>query len=342
MRLTIHQLASHLKQPLLPVYLVAGDEPLQHGEALDAIRAAARDQGHLEREVLEQDNHFDWDRLAAMADNLSLFGDRRLIELRLGSNKIGADGSKALVEYLERPPEDTVLLIISPKLERNQNSAKWVKQIESAGALIGIWPVDRAQLPGWLEQRMRSQGLQPGPGVAHWLAERVEGNLLAAVQELEKLRLLQEPGPVDQEQMMAAVADSARYTVFDLANSALEGRAARCVRVLQVLKAEGAPQPLALWALLKEARLLAALAGEAAAGRPLQQVIAGRREIWDKHRPLYDKAVRRLPPQGWQQLLRRCADVDRAIKGLGKADPWLLLEDIALSIAGVPVPRFTP
>ena len=337
MRLNIHQLPGHLKQPLLPVYLVAGDEPLQHGEALDAIRAAARAQGHLEREVLEHDHNFDWNLLAAMADNLSLFGDRRLIELRLGSSKIGAEGSKALVEYLGRPPEDTVLLIIAPKLERSQNSSKWVKQIDAAGALLSIWPVDRNQLPGWLEQRMRSQGLQPAPGVAQWLAERVEGNLLAAVQELEKLRLLQEPGPVDQERMMSAVADSARYTVFDLADSALEGRAARCVRVLQVLKAEGAPQPLALWALLKETRLLAGIAGEAAAGRPLPQVLGSRREIWDKRRPLYSNAVKRLPPKGWQRLLQRCAVVDRAIKGEDKADVWLLLEDIALGIAGVPI-----
>jgi len=337
MRLNVNQLTGQLKQPLLPVYLVSGDEPLQHGEALDAIRAAARAQGHLEREVLEHDNHFDWNLLAAMADNLSLFGDRRLIELRLSSSKIGAEGSKALLEYLQRPPEDTVLLIIAPKLERSQTGSKWVKQIDAAGALVSVWPVDRNQLPGWLEQRMRSQGLQPGPGVAHWLAERVEGNLMAAVQELEKLRLLQEPGPVDQEQMMAAVADSARYTVFDLADSALEGRTARCVRVLQVLKAEGTPQPLALWALLKETRLLAGLAGEAAQGRPLAQVIGARREIWDKRRSLYDQAVRRLPPKDWQRLLQSCGAADRAIKGMDKTDPWLLLEEIALGIAGSPV-----
>jgi len=269
MRLGIHQLGSHLKQPLLPVYLISGDEPLQRGEALDAIRAAARGQGHSERELLEHDAHFDWNLLAAMADNLSLFGDRRLIELRLGSNKIGAEGSKALLQYLQRPPQDTVLLIIAPRLERSQSGAKWVKQIESLGALVSVWPVERGQLPGWLEKRMLSRGLLPGPGVAEWLADRVEGNLLAAAQELEKLRLLQEPGPVDLEQMMAAAADSARYTVFDLADSALQGRAARCVRILHTLKSEGAPEPLALWALLKETRLLAGLAGEVTGGRPL-------------------------------------------------------------------------
>jgi DNA polymerase-3 subunit delta len=336
-RLTFHQLRGHLRQPLLPVYLISGDEPLQHGEALDAVRRAAREQGHLEREVLEHDSHFDWDRLAALADNLSLFGDRRLIELRLGSSKIGAEGSKAVVNYLERPPQDTVLLIIAPKLERGQSSAKWVQSIDTAGALINIWPVDKDQLPGWLEQRMRSRGLHPGPGAAQWLAERVEGNLLAAVQELEKLLLLQEPGPVDQEQMAAVVADSARYTVFDLADSALEGRAERCSRVMSVLRAEDAPLPLILWALLRETRLLAGIAGEVAGGRPLSQAIGARREIWEKRRQLYSQASRRLRPQDWRRLLQRCAEADRCIKGRGLDDPWQVLEEIALGIAGAPV-----
>jgi DNA polymerase-3 subunit delta len=157
------------------------------------------------------------------------------------------------------------------------------------------------------------------------------------VQELEKLLLLQEPGPVDQEQMAAVVADSARYTVFDLADSALEGRADRCIRVLSILRAEGAPPPLVLWALLRETRLLAGIAGEVAGGRPLSQAIGARREIWEKRRPLYGQASRRLPPRDWRHLLQRCADADRSIKGRGPNDPWQLLEEIALGIAGAPV-----
>ena len=334
MRLNIHQLETHLEQPLLPVYLVAGDEPLQRAEALDQLRHAAKEQGHTERDVLEHEAHFDWNQLAGMVNNLSLFGDKRLIELRLGSSKIGSDGSKALLAYAQSPPEDTVLLIISPKLDRNQLSTKWVKALEQAGALLTVWPIERNQLPGWLELRMKARGLQPALGVAAWLAERVEGNLLAAAQEVEKLLLLQNPGPLDMTHLRTAVSDSARYTVFDLADSALEGNAARCIRVLQTLKGEGTPDVLALWALTKETRLLAGLAGEVKGGRSASQAIGARREIWDKRRPLYSKALKRQPASGWHRLLSLCARADRAVKGEDKTDPWLLLEDIALGMTG--------
>lgn len=334
MRLTVHNLPAHLKKPLQPIYLVAGDEPLQLGEALDLIRGAAKAQGYTEREVLEHDHHFDWQQLAAHADSMSLFGDRRLIELRLSSAKIGAEGSKALVAYLGRPPEDASLLIVSPKLDRSQTGSKWVKSIDASGALVQVWRIKAGELPGWLEQRMKSRGLIPEAGVADWLAEKVEGNLLAASQEIEKLLLLQGEGPISLEGMMAAASDSARYTVFDLADSALEGKAARCIRVLQVLRAEGATAPLVLWALIKEVRLLASLATEVGNGRPLQQALGARREIWANKRPLYGQAVKRLPPKGWRHLLSRCSVADAAAKGLEKTDPWLLMEDIALGIAG--------
>lgn len=336
MRLNIHQLQSHLQRPLRPVYLVAGDEPLQRGEALDRLRAAAKAQGYSEREVLEHDAHFDWARLAITADSLSLFGDQRIIELRLGSAKIGAEGGKALLAYMERPPEESVLLILSPKLDRGQLASKWVQSVERSGALLTVWPVERNRLPGWLEQRMRGRGLQPEPGVADWLAERVEGNLLAGAQEVEKLLLLQGPGALSLEQMMAAASDSARYSVFDLADSALAGNAARCLRVLHTLQGEGTPEPLALWALTKEIRLLAGVAAQVVDGRAPAGALAARREIRNNRRPLYGKALARLSPAGWHRLLTLCAGADRAIKGQERADPWLLLEDIALGICGVP------
>jgi DNA polymerase-3 subunit delta len=336
-RLNVNQLGTHLKQPLRPVYLVAGDEPLQRGEALDRLRAAARQQGHTEREVLEVDAQFDWGRLAALGAAMSLFGDKRLIELRLVSGKVGNDGSEALTQFARHPPEDTTLLLVAPKLERAQTSSRWVKAIEAAGALLQVWPLDRGQLPEWLRQRMLARGLQPAPGCTEWLAERVEGNLLAGAQEVDKLLLLQGPGPVDQEQMLAAVADSARFTVFDLADTALSGNAARCVRMLRVLKEEGTADAIALWALAKEVRLLAGIAADARNGKPLSQALAARREIWDKRRPLYGRAVKRLPPAGWQHLLLLCGRTDRSIKGEEPADPWLLLEDIALGMSGVSI-----
>jgi DNA polymerase-3 subunit delta len=338
MRLAVHQLDAHSAQPLRPIYLVAGDEPLQRGEALDRLRTAAREQGYTERQVLEQDTQFDWRQLQALGANLSLFGDRRLIELRLTSAKIGNDGSEALTRYAQDPPQDDTLLIMAPKLERSQLGSRWVKAIEAAGVLIQVWPLDRGQLPDWLQQRMRVRGLRPAAGTAAWLAERVEGNLLAGAQEVEKLLLLQGPGPVDLEQMMAAVADSARFTVFDLAETALAGDAARCMRMLRVLRAEGTPEPIALWALSKEVRLLAGIAAEASSGKPLAQALTERREIWDKRRPLYGRAVKRLPVAGWRRLLLLCGRADRSIKGEDRADPWLLLEDIALGMTGLRMP----
>ncbi len=339
MRLNANQLLPQLHKPLAPVFLVSGDEPLQRGEALDAIRRAAREQGYTERELLEVGANFAWGQLAVLADNLSLFGDKRTIELRLNSPKIGNEGGKALQGYLERPPEDTVLLITSPRLERTQYGSKWVKAIERHGVLVNVWPMDHKQLPGWLTQRMRSQGLHPAEGVADWLAERVEGNLLAAVQELEKLLLLQGPGPLSLEQMMAAASDSARYTVFDLADAALAGDRVRAVRITRGLRAEGSPEPLVLWALSKEVRLLAGLAGDLDGSRSPAQLLAARRDIMDRRRPLYTRAIKHRSPVGWRRLLACCAETDRAIKGEAKADPWLQLEGLALGLCGARLPH---
>ncbi len=334
MRLKTNQLLPQLHKPLAPVFLVSGDEPLQRSEALDAIRRAAREQGYTERELLEAGPIFDWSQLTGLADNLSLFGDKRIIELRLISPKIGNEGGKTLLAYLERPPEDTVLLITSPRLERAQYASKWVKAIERHGVLVNVWPVDHKQLPGWLRQRMRTQGLHPEEGVTEWLAERVEGNLLAAVQEVEKLRLLQGPGPLSLEQITAAASDSARYTVFDLADAALAGDSVRAVRITRTLRAEGSPEPLVLWALSKEVRLLAGLAGELSNGQPLPQLLAARRDIMEKRRPLYTRAIKHRSATGWRRLLARCAEADRTIKGGTKADPWLQLEGLALGLCG--------
>jgi DNA polymerase III subunit delta len=337
MRLDIHRLPAHLHHALLPVYLVAGDEPLQRGEALDLIRAAARARGYGEREVLEQDAQLDWRQLAASGAALSLFCERRLIELRLGSPKIGNEGSAAIAAYLQPPPPDTVLLIAAPRLERTQGAGpKWVQAVERVGCLLQVWPVERGQLGAWLEQRMVGRGLAPEPGAAAWLAERVEGNLLAGAQEVEKLLLLQGPGSVTREQVQAAVSDGARYSVFDLGDSAVDGQAARSLRILRSLRGEGTASALALWALAKEVRLLAGLAAQAWEPGAVAQLLASRRDLRERRRPAYARALRRLAARDWQRLLVLCALVDRAIKGEDSADPWVLLEQLALGIARPP------
>jgi DNA polymerase-3 subunit delta len=185
MRLRNDQLADQLQRELAPIYLISGDEPLQMREATDEVRAAARSQGFSEREVLDAASGFDWSALSAATENLSLFGDRRLLELRLNSPKIGQEGAKALTAYMESPPPDTLLLITLPKLERAQSNSQWYKRIEQAGVVVQIWPVEGNRLPPWIEQRLRRAGLVPEGGVVEMLADRVEGNLLAASQEIE-------------------------------------------------------------------------------------------------------------------------------------------------------------
>ncbi|MEJ2394167.1 MAG: DNA polymerase III subunit delta [Candidatus Thiodiazotropha sp.] len=326
------QLATHLQRELASIYLISGDEPLQMQEAADEVRAAARSQGFTEREVIDQLAGFDWSALNAAAENLSLFGDRRLLELRLNSPKVGTEGAKALTAYAERPPEDTLLLITLPKLERAQSNSKWLKCLEQSGVVVQIWPVEGNRLPPWIEQRLRRAGLVPEPGVVEMLADRVEGNLLAASQEIEKLLLLHGPGVISQERLLESVADSARFDVFGLVDTLLAGEAAKGLRMLQGLRAEGIAAPVVLWAISREIRALAQMAHEVEQGRHADQVM-GTHRVWDKRKPLVRRGLQRRPAL-WRQLLSICARADRAIKGLESVDPWLLFEELVLGMAG--------
>ncbi len=331
-------LHTHLNKGLASSYLLSGDEPLQMGEAADEIRAAARADGFGSRDVIEVDRSFNWDELTAEASNLSLFSERRIIDLRIPSGKPGTQGGKALQEYLQRPPEDTMLLVTMPKLEPSQTTSKWFKALDSAGVVVRVWPIKGEQLPSWIEQRMRRDGLQPEPGVAAMLAERIEGNLLAATQEIEKLLLLHGPTAISTQQLIDAVADSSRFNVFDLADSALAGDSGRCIRIINGLEAEGTAAPLVLWALSRDLRMLAELAHQVKKGRSPQQAVGARRDIWQQRKQLVTSALQRRAD--WRQLLLLCGQADRAIKGRSRHNPWLLFKDIATGMCGVnPLPQ---
>lgn len=334
MRLRTEQLPSHVERPLLPIYLVSGDEPLQLNEAMDTLRAAARAQGYTEREVLQVEAGFDWGALAAAGSHLSLFAERKIIELRLPSGKPGDAGAKALTAYAAAPSPDNLLLISSGKLEKQQQNSKWFKALEEAGAVVQVWPVEPRALPGWVRQRLQSRGLQATPEVAQLLAERVEGNLLAAAQEVEKLALLYGGGPLDAEQVRSAVADSARYDVFELADAALGGDGARCARVVEGLRGEGEEPVLILWALVREVRALALIAAGQAVGTALETLLQQQR-VWDKRKPLYQAALKRHDLRRWRALLRRAARLDRICKGAEPGNPWDELLQFSLLMAGV-------
>lgn len=307
MQLRPHELGQKLQQKLLPAYLLTGDEPLQVDEAADLIRSTAKERGFSDRTILEADAKFDWNELGQQADSLSLFAEQRILDLRIPSGKPGTTGSKALVEYAERPPEDTILLLTMPKLERSQRNSKWFKALDKIGGTIQIWPIEGQRLPPWIEQRMRNSGLIPEPGVVTMLSQRIEGNLLAASQEIEKLLLLHGPGIITVEQLEEAVSDSARYDVFKLVDSALQGKAAYCSKILKGLKGEGTPAPVVLWALTREVRMLVELAYAIGKGSSPQQAIAARREIWDKRKQLVgvDEIARNHNRLGWYQNFSR-------------------------------------
>ena len=262
MKLNPAQLNKHLQGSLTPIYVVSGDEALLCQEACDAIRAATRQQGFGERQVFNAENNFDWGQLLQAGASLSLFAEKRLLELRIPNGKPGDKGAAALLEYLARPAEDTVLLISLPKLDGSTQKTKWAKALIDGAQtqFLQIWPVDAAQLPQWIRQRLAQAGLSASQEAVEMIAARVEGNLLAAAQEIEKLKLLAEGGQVDADTVLAAVADSARYDVFGLIDAALAGEAAHALRMLEGLRGEGVEPPVILWALAREIRLLATIA----------------------------------------------------------------------------------
>jgi len=267
-KLKAEQLPKQLAAALAPVYAISGDEPLLCQEAADAIRAACKQAGYGERQVFSADAHFDWGRLYEAGASLSLFAEKTLLDVRLPSGKPGDKGAAVLLEYLDNPPADKILLLSLPKLDSSTQKSKWCKALaeHKAACLVQIWPVEAAALPGWISQRLAAAGLSADNEAAALLAERVEGNLLAAAQEIEKLKLHDHSGRLTVESVQAAVADSARFDLFGLIDSALQGDAAHALRTLYGLRSEGVDSVVILWALARELRTLAALAAAQAQG----------------------------------------------------------------------------
>lgn len=327
------QLDATLKRALAPVYFIHGDEPLLVGECADAVRAAARAQGYSDRQVFALEAGFDWDSLLAASDSLSLFAERRLLELRMPAGKPGDKGARALRAYAERPPEDTLLLITSGKLEPAARRSKWVQALERAGVAVSVWPVQAPQLPAWIGRRMRAAGMQPTPEALQLLADRVEGNLLACAQEIEKLLLLRGPGPVDADTVAALVSDSARYDIFALVDAALLGQAGRSQRMLAGLRAEGVEPVLVLWALAREIRSLTLMSASLSRGEALARVLAAQ-HVWDKRKPAVGGALQRLSHAECRRMLLYCARLDRVIKGRSAGSAWDELLQLTLRLAG--------
>jgi len=337
MKLAAAQLERHLQSQLSPVYVVSGDDPLLTQEATDAIRQVARQQGVSERQVLMVEANFDWGQLREAGASLSLFAERRLLELRIPNGKPGDKGAAALLDYLQHLHDDTLLLINLPRLDGNSLKAKWAKALLDSPQVqfIQIWPVEASYLPRWIGQRLSKAGLSATPEALELIAARVEGNLLAAAQEIEKLGLLAEQGRIELRTVQASVADSARYTAFDLLDTALSGQASHALHTLNALRSEGVEAPVILWALAREIRVLAQLAHLRDRGVPLEAAFTQMRPpIWEKRRPLLTKALQRTPVERWGQWLQDAQRIDAQIKGQAAGDPWSGLSALSLALSG--------
>ncbi len=334
MQLKAEQLDKHLaNSPLAPVYLISGDEPLLVQEAADSIRGHALQQGFSERELFHADTSFDWNLVLSEANSLSLFARKKLIEIRIPSGKPGEKGTTVLAEYLANPDPDTLMLIISPKLDAAAKRSQWVKLVESCGAMLQLWPVTAQQLPRWIERRLRAANLHASQQAIEILADRVEGNLLAAVQEIEKLKILAPEGEVDGNTMSSVVADSARYNVFTLADRAMAGDAQGACRTLRGLRDEGTEILAILWSLTREVRTLLSVSESHLRGQSIDKALSAA-GVWQNRKPLFNAAVRRLNPAALKQMLRLCGAIDRAIKGMRPADPWDDLATLVLMLSG--------
>ncbi len=333
MNLRPDQLAAQLDKPLAPLWVLHGNEPLLVLEAADAIRAAARRQGYEERETLVVGQGFRWDSLALAAGNMSLFGGAKLIDLRIPTGKPGRDGGDALQRYVAGLPGSTLTLVTLPEMDWQARKTSWFKAVGDAGIAVELNAPERERLPEWIGRRLALQKQSAAPDALAFIAEHVEGNLLAAHQEILKLGLLHPEGALTLAQVQDAVLNVARYDIDKLRQAVLEGDPARCVRLLEGLKGEGAAPPLVLWALASETRSLAALRAGQDGGQPLPALFRAERIFDPRRQQAVGRALGRLTQGGLRAALMHAARIDRMIKGLVPGDVWDEFLQLALRLA---------
>ena len=330
MRISTEQLPQHLRRGLQPLYTVFGDEALLAHEAGDRLRATARTQGYTEREVLVADSGFKWADLAFAGSSQSLFASRKLLELRIPNGKPGAEGGAALQSYCAKLPDETITLIHLPGVDWRAQKSAWFEMLESAGVSVEARVVTRKALPQWLAGRLKAQDQEADGETLEFIADRVEGNLMAAYQEVQKLALIHPPGRISFEQAREAVLDVARYDVFNIGEAMLEGDPLRLARMMDGLKAEGAAPPLALWSLADQIRAIDKVVSGIAAGKPVGVAMAEARVRRGPQQALMEANARRYSSAQVRDALRHAAAIDRMVKGLVKGDVWDELLQLAL------------
>lgn len=337
MKIRGDQLSSTLTRQSAPLYWLAGDEILLLREAADEVRRHWREAGFAEREVFHVEQGFDWNDFLYQLDATSLFAERKLIELRLYGAKLDARGREAITAWLDKAPEDYRVLITGPRIDSSVLSAKWFRNLDDKLVLVQIWPIDRARLPAWLRQRLGAAGIQADDDALQVLTDRVEGNLLAAEQEIEKLALLAGAGPganarLTGKDVLRLVSDSSRYDLGKLTDAALKGDAERAQRVLGGLRAEGVFPLLILAVLGRELRQLLQILEQIDQGREIGQAMSAAR-VWQSRKPIVSQALKRLSTDKAQQMLEHCKLIDHSVKGLHRANPWDELSLLILQFA---------
>ncbi len=324
------QLAKVLTKQVYPLYFVCGDEPLQQMEVSDDIRRFLRNEQYNERITMDIDASFDWQGFVEETASMSLFAERRILELRMPTAKPGRQGAQVLKDYCQRPADDTVVLITAGKLEASAKKSAWFKAIEKTGMVIQCWPVNSEQLPSWVQQRFMRHDMQPDKDVVSYVSQQIEGNLLAAAQEIEKLYLLIGPGKVSYADVSQVITQQSRFSLFELTDVMLKGDQARVVRIIDGLKAEGTEPVIINWALAKDIRLLC----QAAANPSSADYMLSRSGVWKNRLALFQACLSRHSLRFFQAMLKRCALIDRASKGVSQADVWDEMMGLSFRVAG--------
>ena len=330
MQIKPQQLAGALQKTLIPVYLISGDEPQQVGELSDLIRNAAKTQGYSSREIFFADKQFDWQQLYVATETLSIFADKKIIDVKL-TTVPNQEGAKALIAYYQRLPEDTLLLLTIGKITKESQKAAWFQAVDKVGIIVQVWPLAGQELMRWMQDRLQQKGLMPEPGTVKLLADRVEGNLLAAAQEIEKLYVLYGAGKLSLQQVHEAVADNSRFDVFKLVESVLAQSADKVLKILSSLKDEGVASSVVLWAIAREARIL--INYKMAHSPSEKDIILRNNGVWGDRKQLIGHAAKRLNHNELNQVLLLSAQADRQIKGQQPGDAWETLLLISLLLA---------
>lgn len=332
MQIYPEKLAQHFQKSVAPIYLITGDEPLLIQEACDTVRASLKERGYLERELHHAETGFDWSSLLYSANSMSLFAEKKLVEVRATSAKPNDAAKEVMLQISGQANEDTVFLFVMPKIDKNTMRAKWYKALDNVGVHVPIWPIEGNRLGGWLNARFKMAGLQASREVVDLMMERIEGNLLAAVQEIERLKLISTNSRIEVNDVLEGVADSARYDIFKLLDVVQVGDSVKAVRMLQGLRNEGVETLFIVNMLMRQLRSLETMRGELDSGQSMQAVLKKNR-IWQKQQAVTTRCLERHSLDSLRSMIVATGQIDRMVKGLEIGDPWRALGTVLLSLS---------